>query len=443
MLPLPRRTFLRGAGAALSLPFLDAMLPKLAWADGAVAAPRRLGYFFFPNGAIMQHWTPAEVGAQYALPKSLSPLAPHQSDLLVISGLAHDKARANGDGAGDHARSCAAFLTGSQPRKTFGADIHAGPSVDQLAANQIGHQTRLPSLELGIEEGRQAGNCDSGYSCAYSSNISWKSAELPMAKEINPKAVFERMFGAGVDDARASAERDYYRQSILDFVADDANRLRARLGSTDRRKVDEYFNSVREIEQRIVRAEHQTRAALPEMTPPDGVPDALTDHLRLMFDLLAIAFQTDSTRIATYMLANEGSNRTYREIGVKEGHHELSHHQDDADKMAKLQQIDQYLVTQFAYFLDKLKSIPEGDGTLLDNCMLVYGCAIGDGNAHNHDNLPILVAGKGGGTIGTGRHLKLDAETPMNNLHLSMLDRMGATVESFGDATGRLDALST
>ncbi|MBL8851286.1 MAG: DUF1552 domain-containing protein [Planctomycetaceae bacterium] len=443
MLSLPRRTFLRGAGAALSLPFLEAMRPRTAWANSVAAAPKRLGYFFFPNGAIMQHWTPAEAGAQYTLPQSLSPLAPHQSDLLVISGLAHDKARANGDGAGDHARSCAAFLTGSQPRKTAGADIHAGPSVDQLAANQIGHLTRLPSLEIGIEEGRQAGNCDSGYSCAYSSNISWKSAELPMAKEINPKAVFERLFGSGVDDARASAERDFYRQSILDFVADDAARLRDRLGSTDRRKVDEYFNSVREIEQRIARAEHQTRAALPEMSPPEGIPDALTDHLRLMFDLLAIAYQTDSTRIATYMLANEGSNRTYREIGVKEGHHELSHHQDDADKMAKLQQIDQYLVTQFAYFLDRLKSIPEGDGTLLDNCLLVYGCAIGDGNAHNHDNLPIIVAGRGGGTVNTGRHLKLDAETPMNNLHLSLLDRVGATVETFGDATGRLEALST
>jgi hypothetical protein len=441
MRPLSRRTFLRGTGAALSLPLLDAMLPRAAWGAEAAMAPKRMGFFFFPNGAIMPHWTPAEVGTQFALPKTLSPLAAHQSDLLVISGLAHDKARANGDGGGDHARSCASFLTGAQPRKTSGADIHAGPSVDQLAAQQIGHLTRLPSLEIGIEEGRQAGNCDSGYSCAYSSNISWKSAEMPMAKEINPRAVFERLFGTGVGDARAQAERDFYRKSILDFVAGDAAKLRDRLGSTDRRKVDEYFSSVREIEQRIARAEQHTRAELPEMAPPKGVPEVLSEHLRLMYDLLAIAYQTDSTRIATYMLANEGSNRTYREIEVKEGHHELSHHQDDEDKKAKLQKIDEYLVTQFAYFLDKLKSIPEGEGTLLDNCMLVYGCALGDGNAHNHDNLPIVVAGRGGGTIGTGRHLKLETETPMNNLHLSLLDRMGAPIPTFGDATSRLEAL--
>jgi hypothetical protein len=263
-----------------------------------------------------------------------------------------------------------------------------------------------------------------------------------MAKEINPKAVFERLFGSGVDDARAGAQRDFYRRSILDFVAGDAARLRDRLGSSDRRKVDEYFASVREIEQRILRAEQQTRAELPDVEPPDGVPDAHADHLRLMFDLLALAWQTDSTRVATYMLANEGSNRPYREIDVKEGHHELSHHQDDAEKMAKLQRIDQFLITQFAGFLDKLKSIPEGEGTLLDHCMLVYGCAIGDGNAHNHNNLPVLVAGRGGGSITTGRHLKLESETPMNNLHLSLIDRMGAQVETFGDATGRLDTLT-
>lgn len=442
MLTLPRRTFLRGAGAALSLPLLDAMLPRAAMAGQAAAAPRRMAYFFFPNGAIMQHWTPAEVGAEFTLPQTLSPLAAHQADILVVTGLKHDKANANGDGAGDHARSCSAFLTGVQPRKTAGADIHAGPSADQLAARQIGHLTRLPSLEVGIEEGRQAGNCDSGYSCAYSSNISWKSAETPMAKEINPKAVFERLFGSGVDDARARAERDVYRKSILDFVASDAAKLRDRLGATDRRKVDEYFASVREIEQRIVRAEQHAGVELPDLAPPGGVPEIHSEHIRLMCDLLVLAFQTDSTRIATCMLANEGSNRSYREIDVKEGHHELSHHQDDAEKMAKLQKIDQFLISQFAYFLDKLKSIPEGDGTLLDNCMLVYGCAIGDGNAHNHDNLPIVVAGRGGGTITTGRHLRLDAPVPMNNLHLSLLDRLGASVDTFGDATGRFDALT-
>lgn len=442
MLILPRRTFLQGAGAALSLPFLEAMLPRTALAAGA-EFPRRMAFVFFPNGAIMQHWTPSEAGTEYTLPKTLASLEPHRSDLLVISGLAHDKARANGDGAGDHARSCATFLTGVQARKTAGADIHLGPSVDQIAAEHIGNQTRLPSLELGTEGGRQAGSCDSGYSCAYSSNISWKSDTTPMAKEVNPKAAFERLFGSG-EDAQARAERDFYRKSILDFVAADAASLRQQLGRNDQRKLDEYFSSVREIEQRIERSEAEARSQVPPIAAPEGVPDQFIDHVRIMYDLMAVAFQTDTTRIATFMLANEGSNRSYREVGVKEGHHELSHHRDDAEKMAEIQKIDQFLVEQFAYFLERMKSIPEGDGTLLDNSMLVYGCAISDGNRHQHDELPILMAGRGGGTITTGRHLRLKRETPMNNLFLSMLDRMGAgqDVDQFGDSTARLDALS-
>ncbi|REJ86806.1 MAG: DUF1552 domain-containing protein [Planctomycetota bacterium] len=438
---LPRRTVLKGIGAGLALPFLEAMAPRAGFAAGG-EAPRRMAFVFFPNGVIMPHWKPTEAGVEYTLPKTLAPLAAHQKDLLVVSGLAHDKARANGDGAGDHARSCAAFLTGAQPRKTSGADIQAGQSVDQVAAEQVGSQTRLPSLELGIEAGRQAGSCDSGYSCAYSSNISWKSATTPMAKEINPKAAFERLFGTGVEDARARAERDFYRKSILDFVAEDANRLRGRLGRNDRRKLDEYFSSVREIETRIVRAEEETQASLPDMAPPEGIPVELTEHIRLMYDLMTVAFQSDTTRIATFMLANEGSNRSYREVDVKEGHHQLSHHRDDEEKMASLQRIDQYLVEQFAYFLERLKSIPEGDGTLLDNCMITYGCAISDGNRHNHDDLPVLVAGGGGGSITTGRHLQFESETPMNNLFLSLLDRMGVQIDSLGDSTSRLDGLT-
>ena len=451
MLTLPRRTFLRGAGAVMSLPLLDAMLPRTAF-GAAVEAPKRMGFVFFPNGAIMQHWTPSEAGMEYTLPKTLASLERHRADLLVISGLAHDKARANGDGAGDHARSCAAFLTGVQPRKTAGADISLGQSVDQIAAERIGNLTRLPSIELGTEEGRQAGSCDSGYSCAYSSNISWKSESTPMAKEVNPKAAFERLFGSG-EDAKAQAERDFYRKSILDFVASDAAGLRKQLGRNDQRKLDEYFSSVREIEQRIDRSSQEAQALVPEMEAPEGVPDQFVDHVRIMYDLMAVAFQTDTTRIATFMLANEGSNRAYREVEVKEGHHELSHHRDDEETMAKIQRVDQFLVEQFAYFLDRMKSIPEGEGSLLDNCMLVYGCAISDGNRHNHHDLPILMAGRGGGTITTGRHLRLggagegrrrrdrDGEIPMNNLFLSMLDRMGARVDNFGDSNGRLDAL--
>ncbi len=439
---LPRRTFLKGVGATMALPLLDAMRPQTACAATAAEAPRRLAFVFFPNGAIMPHWKPAEVGNRFTLPKTLAPLAKHQQDLLVLSGLAHDKARANGDGAGDHARSCAVFLTGAQPRKTAGADIKVGQSVDQVAAGRIGHLTKLPSIELGTEGGRQAGSCDSGYSCAYSSNISWKSAATPMAKEINPKAVFERLFGSGVEDARARLERDFYRRSILDFVADDAARLQERLGVTDRRKLDEYFGSVREIEQRIDRAAQEAQARVPDLPAPAGVPREFSEHVRLMYDLMAVTFQTDTTRIATFMLANEGSGRAYREVGVKDGHHGLSHHRDDKAKVEQLQKIDQFLIEQFAYFLERLRTTPDGDGTLLDNSLIVYGCAISDGNRHRHDDLPVLLAGHGGGTVSPGRHVKYEGETPMNNLFLSLLERVGAPVDALGDSTGKLDKLT-
>jgi hypothetical protein len=443
MKTLHRRTFLKGTGAALALPMLEAMLPRAAAAAGAQAAPTRMAYIFFPNGAIMPDWNPSGAGRDYQLSKTLAPLKAHKDEMLVISGLAHDKARANGDGAGDHARCSAAFLTGAQPKKTDGADIHLGQSVDQAAAEKIGHHTRLPSLELGIEGGRQAGRCDSCYSCAYVSNISWKSATTPMAKEIDPRAVFERLFGSSYEDAKAQAERNFYRQSILDFVSDDASRLRKQLGATDRRKMDEYFNSVREIEQRIERAGDDSVAVtpIPEEEIPPGIPKETAQHIRMMYDLMALAFQTDSTRICTMMLANAGSNRTYPEVDVKSGHHGLSHHRDDAEKIAQIQRIDQFLVEQFAYFLDKLKGIKEGDGNLLDNSMIVYGSGISDANRHRHEDLPVILAGRGGGTIDTGRHLVLDKETPMNNLYLSMLDRVGAEVETFGDGTARLQGL--
>ncbi|QDU41074.1 hypothetical protein Mal4_54390 [Maioricimonas rarisocia] len=441
MKPLARRTFLQGVGATLALPMLDAMRPARA-AAAAGSAPRRMAYVFFPNGAIMPDWKPEGVGADYELPRTLQPLARHKSDLLVISGLAHDMARAHGDGAGDHARSCATFLTGSHPRKTDGADIEVGVSVDQVAASEIGNQTRLPSLELGIEAGRQAGSCDSGYSCAYSSNISWKSATTPMAKEINPRAVFERLFGNGVDDAKARAERNFYRKSILDFVSDDAARLRSQLGQTDRRKLDEYLTSVREIEQRIEQSDVETKRQIPDMPMPEGVPSELSQHIRLMYDLMLVAFQTDSTRIATFMLANEGSNRAYREVEVKDGHHQLSHHRDDEKKVAQLQKIDQFLIEQFAYFLDRLKATPDGEGTLLDHTMITYGCAISDGNRHRHEDLPCLVAGKGGGAVTTGRHMKIESETPMANLFLSQLEAVGVQRDRLGDSTGKLPGLT-
>ena len=409
-------------------------------APEAIALPRRMAFVFFPNGAIMPSWKPTADGTNFPLPKTLASLEPVRDQLMVVTGLAQDNARAKADGAGDHARSASAFLTCAHPRKTDGSDIFVGASVDQVAAEKIGTLTRLPSIELGIESGRQAGSCDSGYSCAYSNSISWKTATTPMGKEVNPKLAFERLFG-GADVAKA-AERDFYRKSILDFVAGDAERLQKQVGANDKRKLDEYFNSVREIEQRITRAVDDHKKRPPSINAPAGIPEKLHEHVQLMYDLMLVAFQTDTTRIATLMLANEGSNRAYREVDVKEGHHQLSHHRDDKAKMDEIQKIDQYLVEQLAKFLQKLRSTKEGDSTLLDQSMIVYGCSISDGNRHSHEDLPVLLAGRGGATITSGRHLDLKKEVPMANLYVSLLDRMGAKVDRFGDSTGELKEIA-
>lgn len=442
--PLHRRTVLRGLGAALGLPLLESMLPgstRMAEAAFQAAARNRMLFVFFPNGVIPSEWKPQGEGGSYELSRTLAPLANVKRKINVISGLMQDNARAKGDGAGDHARSAAAFLTGAHPVKTDGADIRVGVSVDQLAAEKLGQETRLPSLEVGTEKGRNAGQCDSGYSCAYSNNISWKSSTTPTSKEINPKLVFERLFGSGLEAEKERRKRQAYRKSILDVVRSDTEKLQPKLGQTDRRKLDEYFASVREIEQRLERLAQFSDAPLPEIAVPDGIPKDLDEHMQLMFDLLAIAFQTDATRVASYMLANEGSNRSYPMIGVNDGHHHLSHHQNNQDWIRQLQQIDQYFVTQLARFCEKLDSIREGDGTLLDHSLVLFGCAIGDGNAHSHHDLPIVLAGGGCGTVKTGRHIVVPSETPLNNLFLSMLDRVGVKVDSFGDSTGRLSQL--
>ncbi|MBL4883599.1 MAG: DUF1552 domain-containing protein [Planctomycetaceae bacterium] len=441
--PLGRRTFLHGMGAVMGLPLLEGMTaPLLSAAETAPAIPSRLAFIFFPNGAIMPDWRPEGEGHDYKLSKTLQPLAKVKDDCLIISGLAHDKARPNGDGAGDHARCSGAFLTSSQPRKTGGADIHLGISIDQVAAGKIGHLTPLPSLELGTEAGRKAGVCDSGYSCAYQSNVSWRSPTQPMAKEINPKLAFERLFGMSVQDVKQRQDRDFYRSSILDLVSEDANNLQKRLGKTDSRKMDEYFTSVREIEQRIGRSESTKRELPPGFDFPDGVPSDITEHIRLMYDILTLAFQTDSTRVATFMLANAGSNRRYGHLDVKEAHHQMSHHRNDEAKMADIQKIDQFLVTEYSRFLQKLKSIPERDGTLLDNCTIVYSSGISDANRHFHHDLPLVIGGRGAGKIKTGRHLNLKEETPMANLFLSLLDNIGTPVSEFGDSTGKLNGLA-
>ena len=440
---LSRRTILRGLGVSLALPWLEAT-SSVVKAATINSSPTRMAFIFVPNGVVMNNWMPKTEGYGFQLTRTLEPLAPVKDDLLVLSGLTHDKGRANGDGAGDHARSASVFLTGAQPRKTDGEHIRSGISVDQLAAKAVGQKTRFSSLELGVDPGKMAGNCDSGYSCAYSSNISWSGEANPVGKEVNPRLVFERLFVGGKPSEadKSQLQREALQKSVLDFIADDAKRLQSKLGRNDNRKLDEYLTGVREIERRI-----GTKSAKPmdidvEYAIPDGIPGDYQDHMRMMCDLMVLAFQTDSTRIATMMFANAGDNKNYRKIGVPEGHHDLSHHGENPEKLEKLSKINHFQIQQLSYLLQKMKSIREGDRTLLDNSMVVYGSGLSDGNRHNHDNLPILLAGSGGGTIETGRHLRYDLETPVCNLFMSMLDRMGVDAPFIGDSTGRLPGLS-
>ncbi len=437
---ISRRTALKGLGAAVALPWLDAM--SIA-APASTKAPVRAAFLYVPNGIHMQDWTPKADGVLGELPSTLEPLAAFKGDINVLSGLALDKAKPNGDGPGDHARAQAAFLTGRQPRKTNGADIRAGQSADQWIAGHIGDQTKFSSLEFGIEGGRQSGNCDSGYSCAYQTNFSWRDDHVPNAKEIDPKQAFDRLFGSGTskDKDENRERRDRANKSILDFVNEEAKSLSKDLGAADQRKVDEYLTAVREIELRIQRAREVKSGQTtfkPDMAAPAGIPKDAQEHMRLMADLLVLAFQADLTRVITLPLANDGSNRAYPTIGVAEGHHELSHHQNDAKKHAQIKKINRFHIEQFAYLVGKLKSVKEGDKTLLDQSMLVYGSGIGDGNRHNHDDLPILLAGHGGGTVKGGRHLKFAKDTPLMNLYLAMFDRLGCPTKTFGDSTGVL-----
>jgi hypothetical protein len=457
-LRFPRRTFLRGLGTAVALPMLAAMLPLGTVTGSAFAAegkkkrvPNRLAFFYVPNGVHMAGWTPKATGGTFEVPPILTALKPFKGDLLLLSGLTQDKARPNGDGPGDHARAAAAFLTGCQPRKTGGANIRVGVSADQQCAARVGTLTRFASLELGCEEGSQSGNCDSGYSCAYSNNISWKSESQPMSKEVDPRLLFERLFPSiATKQGKSSA---LYNRSIIDFVLEDASLLRGKLGATDQRKLDEYLGAIREIEGRLARAEKEAKERKAEDKPspelkktaetiPPAIPSDYGEHIRLMGDLLVLAFQADLTRVATFMFANEGSNRSYKHIDVPEGHHDLSHHGNENWKQEKVEKINRFHVEQFAYVLKKLKAVREGAGTLLDNSMIVYGSGISDGNRHNHDELPILVAGKGGGTLKTGRHVRYPKNTPLNNLYLTLLDRMEAKEDRLGDSTGRVGELA-
>jgi hypothetical protein len=431
---LSRRTFLQGSGALLALPLLDAMIP--AFARVKAAPPLRLAFVYVPNGIIMQDWTPSAVGTEFELPRLSAPLAPYRDNLLFLSGLTLNGGRALGDGPGDHARAAASFLTGAHPRKTAGADIQNGISVDQFAAQQLGKATRFASLELGCEDGKMAGNCDSGYSCAYSNSLAWRSATTPLPPEINPRAVFERLFGDAADVSNLPA-RAQYQKSILDFVRADTQKLQGKLGTHDRRKLDEYLTAVREIEKRIEKTEQTSQQTAPTLDKPSGIPLDFAEHIRLMYELMLAAFQTDSTRIATLMIGREGSNRSYREIGVAEGHHGITHHKNDPELVEKIRKINRYHVEQFAWFLNKLNASQDAHGSLLEQTLVLYGSGISDGNRHRHEDLPIVLAGQR--EIMGGRHLKLPNETPLTNLYLAMLERVGAQAEKFSDSTGKLE----
>ncbi|MCC9657640.1 DUF1552 domain-containing protein [Rhodopirellula halodulae] len=444
---LSRRTVLRGAGTAIALPWLDAMSPSrlLAATSSDGSPPLRMGFFYVPNGMHMPAWTPGKEGANFDLTPTLEKLADHREDISVLSGLTLDGARAHGDGGGDHARSVAAFLTGAHPRKTNGADIQNGISVDQATAQYVGDRTRFASLELGLEASSQAGNCDSGYSCAYASNMSWRGPTNPMAKETDPRALFDRLFAGQTvkETRRAKSEREKYRKSILDFVAEDAKRLHAHLPIVDRRKLDEYLYAIRDVEKRLDGSEKLglNEEGVPDYPRPSGVPRELAQHSDLMMDMVALAYQTDSTRILSFMFTNAGSNRAYKEIGVNEGHHELSHHGKSEHKQAEIAKINAFHAERFNYLLGRLKLIREGNGSLLDHCMIVYGSGISDGDRHNHDDLPILLAGKGGGRIHSGRHVRYTNGTPLCNLYVWMMKQMGADAERFGDSQGVLQGL--
>ena len=440
---LHRRTFLRGVGAAIALPFLDSMHPALA-APSASAAPVRIAFAYIPNGVILKDWKPTAEGRHYEFTRILKPLEPHREVFSILSGLDHRNANALGDGGGDHARAGACYLTGVHPKKTSGSDIHAGISADQVAALEVGKNTRFPSLELGCDDSRVVGGCDSGYSCAYTNSISWRTPTTPMPPEINPRVVFERLFGSedlSLDPA-TRARRAANRISVLDLVQDDTAQLTGKLGSADRRKIDEYLTAVREIETRIESAEKDNRQINPGLDKPSGIPATFDEYLTLMFDLQLAAFRTDLTRISTIVLGREGSRRVYPEIGVPDPHHPLSHHRNQADPIEKLTKINTYHVSILANYIGRLKSTPDGDGTLLDHTLFCYASAISDGNQHTHENLPVLLAGRGNGSVKPGRHIVYPQGTRMTNLYMTMLDHAGVHPEFIGDSDGKLDGLS-
>jgi Protein of unknown function (DUF1552) len=441
---LPRRTFLRGLGASMALPLLDGMVPAFAAGRTAATPVKRFGAVYVPNGVEMRMWTPKGEGAGFGFSPILEPLEPFRDHTFVLSGLADKVAvPAPGEGIGDHARASSTWLTGVRVRKTEGPDIRAGVSLDQLAAQHLGKETQLASLELALDSVEVLGACDAGYSCAYANTIAWRTPTTPLPMENNPRAVFERMFGASDStDPATRRARLAQNRSILDFVSDEVQALNRALGAGDRGKLTEYLEAVRDVERRIQTAEGQSTRELPVVDQPLGIPDTFDAHARLMYDLLALAYQCDLTRVGTFMIGKEVSGRSYPEIGVPDGHHACSHHQNDPAKLEKLAKINRYHMQHFAYFLDKLRQTPDGEGSLLDHSIFVYGSGISDGNIHFHLDLPMVVVGGGAGTLKGGRHVRYGNDTPLANLYVSVLDKLGAPMDQFGDSTGKLDYLS-
>jgi hypothetical protein len=436
---IPRRTVLRGLGATLALPFLDSMVPALSAAAKTAAHPtKRFSVVYVPNGIVMESWTPKAEGAAFELTPTLQPLSPFRDKLTVISGL-------NNKGPDPiHETGATSFLTGVAPRRTQGSEIQAGISIDQLLAKELGQETQLGSLELALEAGDDAGTCGAGYTCAYVNTICWRGATTPLPMETNPRVVFERLVGDAQNTSPAARlDRLNQKRSLLDAMTSRVADFQRGLGASDRAKLGEYLESVRDIERRIQRAEAQVDEPLPDIAQPAGIPASFEEHAKLMFDLQVLAFQSDLTRVITFMVSREYSGRTYPEIGVPDAHHPTSHHQGDPEKLAKLAKINNYHVSLFSYYLDRLQKTPDGDGSLLDHLLVLYGCGISDGNSHSSENLPVLLAGGASGAVKGGHHLRFPGTTPMSNLHVSLLEKFQLPVEHFGRSDGELSGLST
>jgi hypothetical protein len=452
--PVSRRTVLKGLGATIALPFLEAMLPRQVYgaalkstAAPLKAYPTRMAAVYLPNGVTLPEWKPALAGADYEFSRILQPLAAYRSEMLVISGLADRHGESNGDGPGDHARAMSSYFTAAQPYKTAGENIRAGISLDQVMAQKIGDATLFPSLELGLEYGHQAGNCDSGYACTYENNLAWSSPTTPCQKAVNPQVVFDRLFGGkrGADISETDGQEAVFRQSILDFVQEDTARLSKHLGMEDRDRMDEYLTAIRDVERRLQRPPPELS---PEMAArlqrPAGVPELWSDHFRLMADLQTLAFQGDLTRVCTLITGVEGSRRVFSEIGLDEEHHGISHHKNDPAKIEQITRINVLQMQNLAYFIGKLQGIREGDGTLLDHMMVLASGGLSDGNTHRHYDLPTLLIGRANGKLQPGRHLAYDAKEkmPIANLYLNMLNVMGIEADQFGDSTKSLTDVS-